>query len=364
MKRFRFLGLYVSALATSGLAALGMAGCVAGSVSQPFPDALTGSLAVPGGGLQPDAARHSDQRPEQLREPRAEGPAAGAMPDMNSLTTGTLSLAIRWPLRPAYRTLAIPESAQSIRIRVIGEDGKTELGSAFLLRPDGQGPISTASIELEAADNLQVEVKAYRQTSPSPGAVPVAQGLATGVSVKPSSETDVTLDLAPTSPPTLTGIAPPNGGKGAVITLTGTNFLTGSLVVKFAGILATVLDATDTRLAVLVPDGAVNGPIEVVADGLIATGSTTFRVLKTLGISPSSTSGVPVGTPVAFVLAGTDVSDQAVADASASLTFSSPDEAASASLQGTTFTPLTAGATWSLTARSGNLVATASIATD
>lgn len=141
------------------------------------------------------------------------------------------------------------------------------------------------------------------------------------------------------------------------------------MLVRFAAdTTATVLDSGATFIQAKVPAGAVSGPIVVEVDGLSATGSPRFEVLKSLALAPAVTTDIASGTAVPFTLGGKDTADAAVTGASASLSFIElrpADVAASlyvATLSGTVFTPLSTGS-WEIRADSGTVRATASVTT-
>ena len=92
----------------------------------------------------------------------------------------------------------------------------------------------------------------------------------------------------------ITSISPTEGAVGEEVTITGQNFgaTAADNMVTFLGTnddgsddrVATISDASTTRLVVNVPDGAVSGPIEVEVNGVPVTSTDIFTV--TDGIEP------------------------------------------------------------------------------
>ena|SRR5579864_875946 len=73
---------------------------------------------------------------------------------------------------------------------------------------------------------------------------------------------------------------PTNGAAGTAVTLYGTGFSSTASqnTVSFNGTAATVQSATATQLVVIVPTGAITGPISVTTSAGTATSSTSFTV--------------------------------------------------------------------------------------
>ncbi|GAB4024907.1 IPT/TIG domain-containing protein [Spirosoma koreense] len=89
---------------------------------------------------------------------------------------------------------------------------------------------------------------------------------------------------APVPTTSITSIDPATAPVGSTIAVNGTNFSTdpASNTITVGGVVATVVSATGTRLVVVVPSGAANGPVSVTAGGQTAQSTTTF----TLAIPP------------------------------------------------------------------------------
>ncbi len=99
--------------------------------------------------------------------------------------------------------------------------------------------------------------------------------------------------------PRITAFTPASGPVGTRVTLTGSN-LAGVTVVRFNGVTATVLSATDTQLVTTVPAGATTGPIAVSGPAGLAITATPFTVTvpQPPTISDFTPSKGPVGTQV------------------------------------------------------------------
>ncbi|GAB3756384.1 IPT/TIG domain-containing protein [Spirosoma pomorum] len=81
----------------------------------------------------------------------------------------------------------------------------------------------------------------------------------------------------------ITSIDPATAPVNSTIAVNGTNFSSdpGSNTITIGGVPATIVSATDTRLVVVVPAGATNGPISVTAGGQTAQSITAFTVAIT-----------------------------------------------------------------------------------
>jgi hypothetical protein len=80
--------------------------------------------------------------------------------------------------------------------------------------------------------------------------------------------------------PTINSLTPDQGAYGDPVTIDGTGFAANTTdnEVRFAGILAEVIDATATSLDTLVPDGARTGPVTVRRGPEVATSPLDFTV--------------------------------------------------------------------------------------
>ncbi len=78
----------------------------------------------------------------------------------------------------------------------------------------------------------------------------------------------------------ITSIDPATAPVGSTIAITGTNFSTdpASNTISIGGVVATIVSASATRLVVVVPTGAVNGPVSVTAGGQTAQSTVSFTV--------------------------------------------------------------------------------------
>ena len=99
------------------------------------------------------------------------------------------------------------------------------------------------------------------------------------------------------APPTITGFSPISAAAGAIVTITGTNFLTTPSV-SFNGTLATETTFTSTQIKTKVPINAVTGPISISVNGIIITSGSNFTLLPTPTISGFSPASGASGTPV------------------------------------------------------------------
>jgi hypothetical protein len=351
----------------SRLAAAGIVALVAGCQGAPDPVAQAGRIGIPAG-----IAEHAA--------------AAVAQPGM-----GTIDLNIRWP----RRTQAIPASANLIVITIY--DALEQVVSTTRIRrpevPDDV--ISHAAISLPAATRLEIWARAYRQTELTGAEVPVAVGMrSTDVYDNIVTKVDLEMRYIDIS---LTSISPTNGGEGVEVTFLGSGFygfvdphnatpsarvyfphrtvredpLSGvTLDNQFSDLWIRAQDATrsaDGTMSVLVPDGAVNGVVDLRVDGLSALHSPankSFTVLEELEIKGNGPT--LQGVPSLAVRPGDAVSLTAVATDSVGKAFGSPTVSWFSSDPAVAYVEKTTGALKArtvgsarITARTGKLVASA-----
>lgn len=105
-----------------------------------------------------------------------------------------------------------------------------------------------------------------------------------------TTTTDFTVILSP-SLPSISSFSPKSGKKGDVVTISGANFsaTAANNIVKFNGVVATLIDVTTTELKVTVPGGDVTGKITVEVNGNVASSSEDFATI----LPPSITSFSP-----------------------------------------------------------------------
>ena len=80
--------------------------------------------------------------------------------------------------------------------------------------------------------------------------------------------------------PTITNVAPQNGPVGSSVTITGTNFdnSTGTNIVHFGAVQASVTTSSTSELNVTVPYGATYQPVSVTVNNLLAKSNERFTV--------------------------------------------------------------------------------------
>ncbi|MDB5095745.1 MAG: repeat containing protein [Cyanobacteria bacterium RYN_339] len=122
-----------------------------------------------------------------------------------------------------------------------------------------------------------------------------------------------TIDLS-AAIPTVTKVEPANGGPGATVTLTGSNFGAAKGVpfqVTFNGALVVQPKRVDDKsITVTVPPGATSGDLLVTVGGTNGN-ATPFQVIKSLALSPRP-SILVLKTTQAFELKALDTADKPV----------------------------------------------------
>lgn len=124
--------------------------------------------------------------------------------------------------------------------------------------------------------------------------------------------------------PYMTNFSPAQAEEGEEVTITGSGFKKGTLVVKFNGTSAPTFNAnSDTKLVAIVPDGATNGKISVEGNGNVSTSSTDFTVL--IPLTAKATVTKLVGIP-AYPTSGADGVRMALASDEKSLYITGPGQ--------------------------------------
>ncbi len=206
---------------------------------------------------------------------------------------GTLVLVIHWPERdyPGFRAALIPTSTNAVALTVKTADGSV-LIEKVIQRQATEATVSV-EVELDAASNLSVLLRAYRESAPDLAkGTPIAVGTAAGVNIVPSKVTSMAITLAPAFVPTITAMSLNAGAVGDTITLTGTSFgIIGQATpsVTFNGdgasVSAAVTPVDATKLGVVVPAGATVGRLVVTSDGVPSVSNAVFWVASALSIS-------------------------------------------------------------------------------
>jgi len=290
-------------------------------------------------------------------------PASFPAAEVQKQARGQLAVRILWPINQAdpLRAASIPDSAASIVVSVTNQNSYP-MGSTTVARSSGQLSVS-ANVTVAIGTNYSVTAKAYDGAGGTGNLI--AQGNASGVTITQNNTTNVSVVMGALNAPTITALSQSNGGPGASLVLTGTNFgYTGNTSYQayfnatansdntVTGTQAATLSRTsDTSITVTVPTGATNGNIIVRADGIPSVSTANFTVIQTLTISPTTPS-VATGSTLTFSVSATDTSSQAVT--SPVVTWTSSDTS-SGTIASTGVLTGVAGGTTTVTVASGNI---------
>ena len=271
--------------------AMAMAACHAGALSPSSPVARAGG---------PPPVWHP-----QLAGVRA-GAAATPMP-----AYGTLRLVIRWPSGPGrdlagYHVQLIPDSTAKLVVTLADSSG-TVLATTAVLRSAGQATASVSML-VQAQSNLGVSVQAFASGAGAPTG-PIAQGAAAGVNIVRSQDTIVPLTMTSLFVPTIATMSEDAGPIGDQVALSGQNLApawAAPPIVEFSGnaasVSATVTSTATGGLVVLVPSGAVTGPVQVIADGVPSTSTALYWVASALALgAPAPPAWEPSPPPASLI---------------------------------------------------------------
>lgn len=256
--------------------------------------------------------------PEIPRTPATVTQPSGIAPTVLPATEaagahGWINLRIRWPEQesPGYQVTALPTTTQAIAVWV--KQGGVTLGEPTIVSRQSGNTVATASLRVEAAEGLSVELKAYREAAPDLFVdEPIAQGTAANITVLRSRVSQVPVTMTPLFVPTVGGFSVAAAKAGDTVVLTGSNFGGGGVPVPsvtFNGVPAQgVVRNSDTQLTVTLPVGALTGNVVVKADGIESVSTSPFYVLTLVEAQlpakqawdngPLGTLMVPYGTAV------------------------------------------------------------------
>lgn len=276
----------------------------------------------------------------------AAAPTAGAP----AMPTGDVSLTVLWPPRPAYHAQVIPTNANSLKFEIMTADGSTIYDSALVQRPQDGSLISNALLrDIPATDSLKVVATAYLEQLPGVGSTVLASGSAP-VTVLPSTEVTVRVTLDALNGPRITSL-PANTGPNTFITITGENFYgeTG-LGVTIGGVPSPIVTPSmdGTSVEALVPQNAVDGPVVVTANGVSATSAGSLRIIRSLSLSPATSTG-RANVPVTLQVTARDASNSVIPGPNVTWSYSelgpmpAGDPPPPSTLNDGVFTPLSTG---------------------
>lgn len=272
---------------------------------------------------------------------------------------GSVSMTIRWPEQPQYQVLLIPARTNSIRIRVL-DAADTILKEAHYTRPSSGAIETTANFTLSAGTNRRIHAAAFDTAYPD-DATPAIAEASTTLDIEPGVESEVVLNLIPTTAPVISDF-PRSGGPGALIVIKGANFdyHGGTIVARIGGVGAqNVWRQSSNQLTVEVPSNAMDGPITIVADGISTTSTEIFRVIRSLEVFPATPS-VTVGEPVMIGLTAKDQDGFGIPLAVVNWGVTAPDEDAEYTFANGEFTAASPGH-YEFTAKSGTIEGKASL---
>jgi len=214
----------------------------------------------------------------------------------------------------------------------------------------GSGFVAGATVQFGAGAATNVTLVSATQltaTAPAGNAGSVDVTVTTPGGTSASSAADQFTYLAA---PTVSAISPASGGSGTVVTITGTNFVSGATV-TFGSAAATGVTVTSaSQLTATAPSGSGTVSVLVTTPGGSSTSSTTSQFTYTVPTftltATPSTQTVSAGARTSYTLTLTAVNGYTAA---VRLTVSGLPSRTSASFSANPVTPTASGATSTLT---------------
>ncbi len=190
---------------------------------------------------------------------------------------------------PAGFFAPAPDTVQSIRVEASGPGIATPVSRLLVRGVDFTESTDPVTVTLEVPAGLDRAFVARAFASSDGSGEPIYQGSTVGVTIVAGpNRVDILLFTPPFASPTLADFTPTSGCNGTTVTINGTNFdpIAGNNTVLFLGEIndpaddrmATVVRTpTPTRLTVIVPPGALSGPIQVgnLRGNVVSAGSFT-----------------------------------------------------------------------------------------
>jgi RHS repeat-associated protein len=189
---------------------------------------------------------------------------------------------------------------------------------------------------------------------------PGTVGVSSLVVTTPVGTATLPLGFTYIAPPVIAGFAPASGPPGAMVNVTGANFIVGGTQVLLGAQLLAPTSVTPTQLTFVVPQEATSGRIAVATVGGNAQSATDFvvRALTSIVVTPPSAT-VNQGATQAFTATG-HYSDGTTADLSANATWSTSN-AALATVSGTGVATAVNAGTVAVSASIGSAISTAQL---
>lgn len=234
--------------------------------------------------------------------------------------------------------VTVPQDATDGPVKV-SVNGQTASGPSFDVTADPSKQLSITSIspkegpvgtkvtingqnfsDQKAKDTVTFNGTKAKVTSASTTklVVTVPKGATTGpVKVQVGNQTasgpTFTVTDKPVPQVSITDISPKSGPVGTKVTISGKNFSSkkSKNTVTFNGTKANISSSSTTKLVVMVPNDATDGPVKVSVNGQTASGSNfdvTADPAKQLSISSISPKSGPIGTSI--TITGQNFSDQ------------------------------------------------------
>ena len=251
--------------------------------------------------------------------------AAGAVNLTITTPAGTVTL------ERAYAYLDRPTITSVIpsRGRTAGGEAVTIHGGSFVADQTTVTFGGVASPNVFVTDGIEIVPSVsvgslITATTPpgTPGHADVTVATAAGTATAPK-------EFRYADPPRIIQFTPPSGLSGTSVAILGQHFESAPSQnrIRFGSAVATVIEATSTQLAVIVPEGASTAAITVETSGGIAQAATVFvvPVLTSVGVTPLSVSLSPGET--AALHASAAWSDDTTRDVTASAIWMSSNPA-------------------------------------
>src|SRR5215471_13641768 len=219
-------------------------------------------------------------------------------------TAGSLSITVNTPGSGTSGSLTFTVTNSAPSLSGISPSTATAGGPAFTLTANGSNFVNGATVQVNGSNRTTTFVSATQLTAAIPASDIASAGtLSIGV-VNPDNSSTGTLSFTVNNPsPSLTSISPSTanaGGPGFTLTVTGTSFVSSSVVqVNGASRTTSFVSATQLTDAIPASDIAAAGTLSITVFSPAPGGGTSTALSLTVTASPPSLASISPSSAIA-----------------------------------------------------------------